>query len=91
MALLFTIPKDYNPPSGSKEGVEFSDMATFKFDGKDIMLLSVGQDKTPILNREVKDEKPKGAKQAVKEQLSAMEDKGGNEEMEDTGDQYQEE
>ena len=51
----------------------------------------MGQDKTPILNREVKDEKPKGAKQAVKEQLSAMEDKGGNEEMEDTGDQYQEE
>ena len=95
MALIFTIPKDYSVPSGVKEGVEFSDMATFKFDGKDMMLLAVGQDKTPILNKSVKEDesngKPKGAKQAVKEQLSAMEDKSGSEEMEDTGDQYQEE
>jgi len=96
MALIFTIPKDYSVPSGVKEGVEFTDMATFKFDGKDMMLLAVGQDKTPILNKNVKDDesssdKPKGAKQAVKEQLAAMEDKSGNEEMEDTGDQYQDE
>jgi hypothetical protein len=95
MALIFTIPKDYSVPSGVKEGVEFSDMATFKFDGKDMMLLAVGQDKTPILNKGVKEDesngKPKGAKQAVKEQLSAMEDKSGSEEMKDTGDQYQEE
>jgi hypothetical protein len=95
MALIFTIPKDYIVPSGVKEGVEFSDMATFKFDGKDMMLLAVGQDKTPILNKSVKEDesngKPKGAKQAVKEQLESMEDKSGSEEMEDTGDQYQDE
>ena len=94
MALLFTIPKGYNLPDGVKEGKEFTDIATFKYDGKDMMLLAVGQDKTPILNKNVKedgDSKPKGAKQAVKEQLASMEDKSGNEEMEDTGDQYQDE
>jgi hypothetical protein len=94
MALVFTLPEDYNPPSGTKEGVEFSDIATFKFDGKDMMLLSVGEDKTPILNRGVKEDestkKPKGAKQAVKEQLMAMEDKKGSAEMEDSGEQYAE-
>jgi hypothetical protein len=94
MALIFTVPKDYNVPSGVKEGVEFSDIATFKFDGNDMMLLTVGDEKTPILSRHVKkdeESKPKGAKQAVKEQLSAMEDKKGSAEMEDSGEQYQEE
>jgi hypothetical protein len=93
MALIFTIPKDYSVPSGVKEGVEFTDMATFKFDGKDMMLLAVGQDKTPILNKNVKEDeesKPKGAKQAVKEQLAAMEDKKGSAEMEDSGEDYAE-
>jgi amino acid permease len=84
MAISFNIPKDYNVPSGVKEGVEFSDVATFKFDGKEMMILSVGEDKTPILNKEEKESKPKGAKAAIKEQLASMEDKSGNEKMEDT-------
>jgi hypothetical protein len=87
MALIFTIPKDYSAPEGVKEGKEFSEIATFKFDGKDMMLLTIGQDKTPILNREVKEEKAekvKGAKDAIKEQLGAMEDKKGKASMEDS-------
>jgi len=92
MALSFSIPKDYNVPSGVKEGVEFSDIATFKYEGGEMMLLTIGEDKTPVLTRDVKGEsnKPKGAKEAVKEQLAAMEDKKGSAEMEDTGDQYAE-
>ena len=92
MALSFSIPKDYNVPSGVKEGVEFSDIATFKFEGGEMMLLTIGEDKTPVLTRDVKDEKqkPKGAKQAVKEQLAAMEDQKGSAEMEDSGEQYAE-
>jgi len=93
MALIFTVPKDYNVPSGVKEGVEFSDIATFKFDGNDMMLLTVGDEKTPILSRHVKEDeesKPKGAKQAVKEQLAAMEDKKVSAEMEDSGEDYAE-
>jgi len=87
MALLFTIPKGYSLPDGVKEGKEFTDIATFKYDGKDMMLLAVGQDATPILNKSVKDDessKPKGAKAAIKEQLGAMQDKRGSESMEDT-------
>jgi hypothetical protein len=90
MALSFSIPKDYNVPSGVKEGVEFSDIATFKFEGDEMMLLTIGEDNTPVLNRDTKEEKPKGAKQAVKEQLAAMEDKKGSAEMEDSGEQYAE-
>ena len=87
MALLFTIPKGYSLPDGVKEGKEFTDIATFKYDGKDMMLLAVGQDATPVLNRNVKeeDDKPKGAKDAIKEQLSSLEDKKGSASMEDTG------
>jgi len=88
MALVFTIPKGYSLPDGVKEGKEFTDIATFKYDGKDMMLLAVGQDATPIPNRGVKEDesssKPKGAKAAMKEQLASMEDKKGNETMEDT-------
>jgi hypothetical protein len=86
MALTFSIPEDYNVPAGVKEGVEFSDIATFKFDGSDMMILTVGEDKTPILSRhaEKKSEKPKGAKQAIKEQLASMEDKKGSAKIEDT-------
>lgn len=90
MAVLFTIPKGYSAPEGVKEGEEFSEMATFKFEGKEMMLLSVGQDKTPILNKDDKSQKPKTAKSAIKEQLAAMEDKKGSEEMEDTGEDYAE-
>jgi hypothetical protein len=87
MALIFTIPKGYSLPDGVKEGKEFSDLATFKYDGKDMMLLAVGQDATPILNKGVKEDessKPKGAKAAMKEQLESMKDKEGSESMEDT-------
>ena len=83
----FTIPKGYSAPDGVKEGTEFSEIATFKFDGKEMMLLSVGEDKTPIAgyeDKEEKAEKPKGAKDAIKEQLGAMEDKGGSAKMEDS-------
>jgi len=78
MAVLFTIPKGYSAPDGIKEGEEFSEMATFKFEGNEMMLLTVGEDKTPILNKDDKSEKPKGAKAAIKEQLSSMEDKKGS-------------
>jgi len=90
MALSFSIPKDYNVPSGVKEGVEFSDIATFKFEGDEMMLLTIGEDNTPVLSRDTKEDKPKGAKQAVKEQLAAMEDKKGSAEMEDSGEDYAE-
>jgi hypothetical protein len=93
MALSFTIPEDYSAPDGVKEGQEFSDIATFKFDGKEMMLLSVGQDKTPILNRHAQKEeegKPKGAKAAMKEQLKSLEDKKGTASMEDTGTEQEE-
>jgi hypothetical protein len=87
MSLSFSIPKDYNAPSGVKEGVEFSDIATFKYDGGEMTLITLGEDKTPV---GAKGEKPKGAKEAVKEQLAAMEDKKGSAEMEDTEEQYAE-
>jgi len=87
----FTLPKNYNPPSGVKEGAEYSDIAVFKIDGDKIHILAIGEDKTPIGGKEDKSEKPKGAKQAVKEQLMAMEDKKGSAEMEDSGEDYSEE
>ena len=87
MALSFTIPKDYSAPDGVKEGKEFTEIATFKFDGDEMMLLAIGQDATPILNKDAKgkDEKPKGAKDAIKEQLASLEDQKGSASMEDTG------
>jgi len=86
MAIAFNIPKGYTPPDGVKEGVEFSEIATFKYEGGEMMILTIGQDKTPILSRDDRstEGKPKGAKQAVKEQLSALEDKKGSAKMEDT-------
>lgn len=82
MSSSFPIPKGYSAPDGVKEGQEFTEIASFKFDGKEMTLLSVGEDKTPISE---KGNKPKGAKDAIKEQLSALGDKSGNEQMEDTG------
>jgi hypothetical protein len=90
MALSFPIPKGFSAPSGVKEGSEFSEIAGFKIEDGEIHILSIGEDKTPIASKEDKSEKPKGAKAAIKEQLAAMEDKSGSEEMEDTGDQYAE-
>jgi hypothetical protein len=89
MTLSFTIPKDYNVPSGVKDGAEFSDLAHFKLDGDKIHIIALGEDSTPIGAKEEKS-KPKGAKEAVKEQLAAMEDKKGSVEMEDSGEQYAE-
>jgi hypothetical protein len=85
MAISFKIPKGYSAPEGVKEGVEFSEIATFKFEGDEMMILTIGQDKTPILSRDdrSKAEKPKGAKAAIKEQLSSLEDKKGSEEMDE--------
>jgi hypothetical protein len=37
------------------------------------------------MDKEEKDAKPKGGKQAISEQLRAMEDKDGSDEMQDTG------
>ena len=85
MAVLFNIPKGFSAPEGVKEGQEFSEIASFKFEGNEMMLLSIGQDKTPVLSRDQKDgkDKPKGAKSAIKEQLASMEDKKGSASMEE--------
>ena len=81
MATEFNIPNGYTAPDGTKKGQEFTEIATFKFDGKKMTLLTIGQDKIAIA--ESKD-KPKGVKDAVKEQLGAMEDKKSAAAMEDT-------
>jgi len=78
----FSIPSNYSAPDGVKKGDEFSEIATFKIDGKKIMITSIGQDKTPVGGKE--DGKPKGAKDAIKDQLKSMEDKKGSASMEDT-------
>jgi hypothetical protein len=85
MSVNFTIPKGYSAPEGVKEGEEFSDIVTFKFEGDKMMILNIGEDKAPIESREEKKEKPKGAKSAIKEQLSSLEDKKGSAKMEDSG------
>lgn len=77
----FNIPKNYSAPEGVKEGVEFTDIATFKIDGDKIMITAIGEDQAKIGGG--KEEKPKGGKDAIKEQLAAMEDKSGSERMED--------
>jgi len=82
MATSFKIPSSYSPPEGTKEGVEFSEIATFKYEGDEMMIVNVGQDKVPLDSKE--DKKPKGAKQAIKEQLSSLSDKSGTAKMEDT-------
>jgi len=86
MAVAFKIPADYSAPEGVKEGVEFSEIATFKFDGDEMMILTIGQDKTPILSRDDRSNSkgPKGAKQAIKEQLKSLGDKKGSASMKDT-------
>ena len=55
----FTIPEDYNPPSGTKEGQEFTDVVTMKMEKGEIHIVAIGEDKTPIESKsEKKDEKP---------------------------------
>ena len=85
MAISFKIPKGYSAPEGIKEGEEFSEIATFKFEGDEMMVLTIGEDKTPTLTRDDMSSKPKTGKQAIKDQLSSLEDKKGSEQMEDSG------
>jgi hypothetical protein len=84
MATSFPVPKGFSAPDGVKEGKEFSEIASFKIEGGNISIISIGQDKTPVTTKEAKSDKPKGAKDAIKEQLGAMEDKKGSASMEDT-------
>jgi hypothetical protein len=81
----FPIPKGFSLPGGIKNGEEFSEIATFKIEDGKVHVLTLGEKKTPVSDKEAKDEKPKGGKQAISEQLKAMEDKGGSDSMEDTG------
>ncbi len=83
----FNIPKNYSAPEGVKEGTEFSDIAIFKIDGDKIHIVAIGEDGAKIGGD--REEKPKGGKEAIKEQLSAMEDKKGSARMED--EEYEEE
>ena len=53
MSSSFPIPKGYSAPDGVKEGQEFTEIASFKFDGKEMTLLSVGEDKTPISEKAI--------------------------------------
>jgi hypothetical protein len=78
MAISFKIPKGYSAPEGVKEGVEFSEIGTFKFEGDEMTIITIGQDKTPVGSG-----KPKGAKAAIKEQLSSMKDKSGSDQMDE--------
>ena len=81
MPASFTIPKGFSAPDGVKEGNEFSEIAKFIIKGDMIHVISIGQDETPI---ESKSEKPKGAKDSMKEHLKAMSDKGGSAKMGDS-------
>ena len=46
-------------------------------------IVGIGQDNIPVESKMEKANKPKGAKQAMKEQLMAMEDKKGSASMEE--------
>lgn len=78
--ISFNIPKNYSTPDGVKEGAEFSDIATFKIKDGKIQILTIGEDNSPVGTSEK--EKPKGGKEAIKEQLSEMENEGKMEEEE---------
>jgi hypothetical protein len=82
----FTIPKNYSAPEGVKENSEFSDIATFKIKGGKIHIVTIGEDATPVSSKE---DKPKGGKAAIKEQLSEMEGEEEAEGMEEES--YEEE
>ena len=77
----FSIPKGFSLPDGIKEGDEFSEIASFKVQDGKVHILTIGDKKHPV---ESKDEKPKEAKAAIKEHLSAMEDKDGADAMEES-------
>jgi hypothetical protein len=80
----FSLPKNYSAPEGIKKGEEFTDVASFVIDGDEVKIVTIGQDKTPVGDKEDKGGKPKGAKDAIKEQLRSMGDKPGSASMEDT-------
>jgi hypothetical protein len=81
----FPIPKGFSMPDGIKEGDEFSEIATFKIEDGKVHVMTLGEKKTPVMDKEEKAAKPKGGKQAISEQLRSMEDKDGSDEMQDTG------
>jgi len=87
MSVSFPIPKGYSAPDGVKEGQEFTEIATFKFDGKQMTISAIGQDKIPLSGKGDEEGKPRKAGQAIKDQLSALEDKSGSAEMQDTEEQ----
>ena len=78
MSTSFNIPKGFSTPDGVKEGQEFSEIATFKIKDGKMHVVGIGQDNIPVESKMEKANKPKGAKQAMKEQLMAMEDKKGS-------------
>ena len=83
MSTSFNIPKGFSAPDGVKEGTEFSEIATFKIKDGKMHVVGIGQDNIPVESKMEKANKPKGAKQAMKEQLMAMEDKKGSASMEE--------
>jgi hypothetical protein len=83
MYTSFNIPKGFSAPDGVKEGTEFSEIATFKIKDGKMHIVGIGQDNIPVESKMEKANKPKGAKQAMKEQLMAMEDKKGSASMEE--------
>lgn len=83
MSTSFNIPKGFSAPDGVKEGTEFSEIATFKIKDGKMHIVGIGQDNIPVESKMEKANKPKGAKQAMKEQLMAMEDKKGSASMEE--------
>jgi hypothetical protein len=72
MTASFTIPKGFTAPDGVKEGAEFSEIAKFKIADGMIHIIAIGQDETPIESKSEKP-KPKKAKDAMKEEIAAME------------------
>ena len=72
MTASFTIPKGFTAPDGVKEGAEFSEIAKFKIADGMIHIIAIGQDETPIESKSDKP-KPKKAKDAMKEEIAAME------------------
>lgn len=73
--MTFAIPEDYMAPDGVKEGEEFQDIATFRFDGKKMTLLSIGEDEASVYkDKKDKPKKPKGALESIDEELSITEE-----------------
>jgi hypothetical protein len=74
-SMTFNIPSDYMAPDGVKEGEEFQDIATFRFDGKKMTLLSIGEDEASVY-KDGKKSKPKGAIESIKERMDEMPEEG---------------